>query len=128
MLLYRIARTASETFPLLALAGYILAFLLVFPCVFLFPPLGLMMFGMTLASLPFTWVIGRGLIASESALALRGLDSGSCPQCAKRMQSIRVADRAWRCEFCETRYQPDGRVVSDRMIDDVPVATASGGG
>jgi ribosomal protein L37AE/L43A len=128
MFLYRIARTASETFPLLALAGYILAFLVVFPCVFLFPPLGLMMFGMSLASLPFTWVIGRGLIASESALALRILDSGSCPQCAKRMQTIRDIERAWMCEFCETRYQPDGRVVSDRMVDDVPVAAAGGSG
>ncbi len=127
MVLYRIARVASEGFPLLALGAYILAFLLVFPMVFVFPPLGLMMFGMSLASLPFTWVIGKGLIATESALATRLLEGGQCPHCTRRMQTIRDATTMWRCEFCETRFRPDGRVQSDRMVDDVPVA-ASGTG
>jgi len=127
MVLYRIARTASEGFPLLALGGYILAFLLVFPMVFVFPPLGLMMFGMSLASLPFTWVIGKGLIAAESAIATRALDGGRCPQCTHRMQTVRDASTTWRCEFCETCFRPDGRVRSDRIVDDLPVA-ASGTG
>lgn len=127
MLLYRIARASSETFPLIALAGYILAFLVVFPCVFLFPPLGLMMFGMSLASLPFTWIIGQGLIASEATLALRGLEAGACPQCAKRMQTVRDEEQPWQCEFCETRFRPDGRVISDRMIDDLPAPSIAAG-
>ena len=104
-----------------------LAFLVVFPFVFVFPPVGLMLFGLSLASLPFTWIIGQGLIASEATLALRWLDSGVCPQCANRMQTVRDEERPWQCEFCETRFRPDGRVISDRMVDDLPSSSVPGG-
>ncbi len=127
MLLYRIARVTSETFPLVALGAYILAFLVVFPCVFLFPPLGLMLFGLSMASLPFTWVVGRSLIASEARLALRGLASGACPQCTRRMQSIRDPERTWQCEFCETRFRADGRVIPPQLVEDAMVPMVAAG-
>ncbi|MHC4810366.1 MAG: hypothetical protein ACYTEV_08370 [Planctomycetota bacterium] len=127
MFLYRIARITSETFPLVALGAYILAFLVVFPCVFLFPPLGLMLFGLSLASLPFTWVVGRGLIAAETRLALRELAAGACPQCAKRMQSIRDPERTWQCEFCEVRFRTDGGVIPPQMLEEAGPSPAIAG-
>ncbi|MFK7959313.1 MAG: hypothetical protein AB8G96_02215 [Phycisphaerales bacterium] len=116
MILYRMFHAASDVFPLAALGVYVLLFVVTFIGVFLFPPLGLVIFFMSLASVPFVWVISRGLIAAESSMALRAMAAGKCPECAKRMQVVRDPARTWRCEFCETRFLTDGRVLSDNMI------------
>lgn len=117
MILYRLSRFASDTFPLIALGAYMLMFVLVFICVFIMPPAGLILFFLTLATLPMTWAFGRGFQALASGFALRSLHGGRCPECGRRMQTVRDETKIWQCEHCETRFMPDGHVVDDRMIE-----------
>ena len=85
-------------------------------CVFVMPPMGLMIFFVSLASLPFAVIATKVMTSIDTGLANRQLDRGLCPRCDQRMQTNRPDDGIWSCDFCETTFLPDGRIRSEHLV------------
>ena len=80
-MIYRILCRFNDLFALLVFGAYLVAFVLAFVMVFLFPPGALLLVLLGVAGFVAVWamvLISRGI---ERAVARAGLGAGRCPTC-----------------------------------------------
>ncbi len=105
---YRVVRAINGGYPMVVLGLYIMAFLLAFCLMFIFPPGTLLLLGFGLAGLVGVFIVGRMLGAVEHSIARAILRGGACPSCGHRIETIRDDGASWRCGMCEIVFRPDG--------------------
>jgi len=105
--LYRILRWITTWYPLAVLWLCILAMILAFSLMFVFPPGTLLLLFLGLAGLG-TAVIGfRALQAMQRGVARRSMAHGVCPSCKAR-QAWPANGEPWRCSTCGTTLLASG--------------------
>ena len=116
----RLLRLVNRVYPWVALAAYMLAFVVAFICVFTFPLGALSLVVLGVLSLAVVAVVRDGLQAVQRAMQRRWLRRGRCPAC--RMGPVETEGAGWRCRGCAEAFGADGAEV---IPEEPPVSIAS---
>jgi len=109
--LYRILRWTTAWYPLGVLWLCILAMIVAFSLMFVFPPGTLLLLFVSLAAVGVS-VLGFRLLQSlQRALARRLVARGVCPSCGS-VQERSDGEHAWQCAACSCEIQISGAETS----------------
>lgn len=119
----RILRFLNRAYPFVALAGYMVAFVLAFVCMFTFPLGALTLVVVGVLSLAFVALGWDTLRALERWMSRRALDRGRCPAC--RLGPVeRAQARSWLCRGCAARFDADGTQSREAPEDAAEMSVA----
>jgi len=123
---YRIFRRLHEGFQVSALMLYVIAFAAAFTCLFVFPPVTILLFWLGLFSLPLAFFLSRGLGRARHAVAAAVLRRGHCPLCGERVELARAESRRWSCVGCGAIFAEGGVEQQGREVGVLTMPTPSG--
>jgi ribosomal protein L37AE/L43A len=110
--LYRFVRLINAHYALAIFWVYVLAFVVAWALVFVFPLGPLLLLFIGLAGLGFA-VIGMKIMeAVERALARSQIHQGICPVCREHALHERREDRTLHCDACHSAFQPGGAALA----------------
>ena len=102
----RLLRLVNRVYPWVALAAYMLAFMVAFICVFTFPLGALSLVVLGVLSLAVVAVVRDALQATQRVMQRRWLRRGRCPAC--RTGPVEAEAAGWRCRGCAEAFGSDG--------------------
>ena len=108
MIAYRLLRVIRDYFPFAVFWVYIAAFFVAFPMIFIFPQITMLLFGLGLASLPFSIIGWKCITGVTDGIARRRLEDGSCPRCSAEVLGT---DEGWECGRCRDEYDGSGAPI-----------------
>ncbi len=104
----RILRWTNRAYAFVALAVYMLAFVVAFVCMFSFPVGALILVVLGVLSLAFV-ALGRDVLqALERWMSRRALSQGRCPACTTGPMSLVLQGTIQQCRGCGAKFEPDG--------------------
>ena len=109
-MILRLLRAVNRVYPFIVLAGYMVAFVLAFICVFTFPLGALVLIIGSVLSLAFVVFFGETLSGIEGILTRRALKNNRCPAC--RTGPIQKNAAHFQCLGCGARFHFDGAQLS----------------
>jgi hypothetical protein len=117
----RVLRALNRAYPFVVFAGYALAFLVAFICMFTFPLASLILVIGSVLSLAVVVFIGEVFRGIEGLLSRRVLRRSHCPAC--RMGPVHRHDAHYKCLGCGKRFEHSG--IQSPEQDDEDAAAAS---
>ena len=118
----RILRFVNRAYPFVALACYMVAFVVAFVCMFTFPLGALTLVVAGVLSLAFVALGWDVLRAIERWMSRRRLSRGRCPAC--RMGPVERQAAAWQCRGCAARFDAEGTEVREVPSEAVEMSVA----
>jgi ribosomal protein L37AE/L43A len=118
----RILRFLNRAYPFVALACYMLAFVVAFVCMFTFPLGALTLVVVGVLSLAFVALGWDVLRAIERWMSRRWLSRGRCPAC--RMGPLERQAAAWHCRGCAARFDAEGAEVREEPAEAIEMSVA----
>lgn len=113
----RILRFLNRAYPFVALACYMLAFVVAFVCMFTFPLGALTLVVVGVLSLAFVALAWDVLRALERWMSRGALGRGRCPACRMGPVERERVESGWACRGCATRFDAEGAEVRDVPVD-----------
>lgn len=120
----RILRFLNRAYPFVALACYMLAFVVAFVSMFTFPLLALTLVVVGVLSLAFVALGWDALRAVERWMSRRALLRGRCPACRLGPVERRQAEQAWCCRGCGARFDAEGTQTREEPSDTAEMSVA----
>jgi DNA-directed RNA polymerase subunit RPC12/RpoP len=107
-MLYRVVHFVNTWYGMAVVWAYVLAFLVGFSFLFIFPQITLLLLFLGLASLAVVLLGAKALTALEGSLRRRMLAAGVCPECQHKLQPATMDQAIMRCVSCGAEFSGTG--------------------